>query len=132
MPFLAIGVGVAISQNLNQSRLAEAGRRGEGIVLIKSYDPENSKTYTVTYRFQAASGSPIQATSPVDGAQWDRLVERGPIPVTYLPDRPNVVRVAGEKADVLLPLIFAILGGVLSLIGGFVFTLGLRKARRRR
>ena len=130
VPFFIGGVYAAIHQKVEQKRLNESGQRAQGIVLTKSYSSGDSQTFSVTYRFVTETGSVVKTTASVAGPNWDALTEQGPIQVVYLPERTSVARVDGQATDRLLPVIFAIVGGILSLIGGFIFASGLRKARR--
>lgn len=131
-PFLCIGLGVAGSTYLRHQRLDEAGRATEGIVLTKSYsdDGDSSARHSVGYRFTAPGGRVLRGTADVDGATWDRLAERGPVRVTYLPSDPATHRIDGETRDWLLGGIFAVVGGIFTILGGFVFVRGLQVLRR--
>jgi uncharacterized protein DUF3592 len=129
-PFLVACVYTAMTDKLQQKQLIENGRRTHGIVLAKSYSPDSTQAFSVDYRFTASSGAVVKGTTQVTGDVWDRLVERGPIEVTYLPDRTAVARVQGHSRDTLLSLIFIIVGGILTLVGGFIFVVGVRNSRR--
>jgi len=59
-------------------------------------------------------------------------VEREPIRVTYLPDAPSSYRIEGQKDDWVLPVVFGILGSILTALGGFVFLRGLSQFQRSR
>ena len=129
-PFLVAAVYTAMTDKLQQKQLIENGLRTQGIVLSKSYSSDSSQAFSVDYRFTVQSGAVVKGTARVTGDVWDRLVERGPIEVTYLPDRTDVARVQGHSTDTLFSLVFLILGGVLTLAGGFIFVAGVRKSRR--
>jgi len=130
VPFFVAGVYAAIHQKIEQKRLNESGQRADGIVLTKSYSSGDSQTFSVTYRFLTDTGSIVKAKASIAGGVWDALAEQGPIEVTYLPQRPSAARVHGQTTDTLLSLIFTIVGGILTAIGGYIFASGLRKARR--
>lgn len=122
-PFLVAGIVVGISQGVDRKRLEESGRPVDGMVLVKTLGDSSR----VTYRFTAASGSVIRKEVTVSPAAWDQLVERGPIRVAYVPEHPATHRVQGQRSDTLLPLIFGIVGALLSAIGGGLLRYGLRK-----
>lgn len=73
----------------------------------------------------------MRGTAEVNAEDWDALEERGLIQVTYLPDTPQSHRVLGQsKAEVVLPLLFSVLGGILSSIGGVIVFNALGKRKR--
>ncbi len=131
VPFLAIGVGFTIHQSLTAKRLEREGQPAEGMVLVKEVRRDDSGyTFKVSFRFSLTGDGPLVGSAEVDEEAWDALEERGPIPVTYLPGNPRSHRVPGQKMEVLLPVIFGILGGILTVLGGMV-VLRTVSARRR-
>lgn len=131
VPFLAIGVGVAIGGARLSARLEREGRTVEGIVLAKEIrERDFEPVCRVDYRFVPPGGTPITASAEIDEATWDALVERGPIAITVLPGDPARHRAQGQGSAVFLPAVFAILGTILSSLGGMVL-LRARAARRR-
>ena len=66
----------------------------------------------------------------VSAGLWDRLIEREPVRVTYLPDRPRANRIEGVGTDWMLPGIFTLLGLVFVPMGGWIFAKGLGGVRR--
>jgi hypothetical protein len=72
----------------------------------------------------------VKAEATVGAALWDRLVERGPVHVTYLPDRPRTNRIEEQGADWALPLIFGGMGLLFVVLGGFVFFKGVSGIQR--
>jgi hypothetical protein len=72
----------------------------------------------------------VKNEAQVSAALWDRLVEREPVRVTYLPDRPDINRIDGADGDWMLPGIFGLLGLVFAGAGGVIFFKGVRGIRR--
>ena len=130
--FLGVGVGVGLYERGLAARLDAGGVRTEGVVLAKeiSAPRDRSVSYNVTFRFVDARGETIRGSAAVAAAAWDALVERGPIDVVYLPDRPQTYRVAGQsEADVVLVIVFALAGGVLTVVGGLIVGNAVRTRR---
>jgi hypothetical protein len=133
-PFLAFGIWIAIDGARRSARLEREGRAAEGIVLVKEVREEDSgPSFRISFRFSPPGQGPITREAEVSEEAWDALEERGPIAVTYLPENPRRHRVSGEKKEFLLPLIFGILGGVLTCLGGMVLlkAIAARRAEAR-
>lgn len=134
--FLVIGVGVGVGTMRTGARLEREGQVAEGMVLTKTISRQQDKrgrqstSYRVGYRFTALDGTVVTAETEVSGRLWDRLVEREPVMVTYLPSRPQTSRLEGQPNDWMLPGIFALVGVVLGGIGGFIFVRGVRGIMR--
>ncbi|HEV8712576.1 MAG TPA: DUF3592 domain-containing protein [Candidatus Binatia bacterium] len=134
-PFFSIGIYTAIQTANQQERFQQEGQVAQGMVLtksIKSNSKNSSPQYWVTYRFTTPDGQVMKGSAQVNVEAWDRLQERGPIQVTYVPHAPQSHRVEGQDSGWVLPLIFTILGSVFTLLGGFVFLKGLSQVRRTR
>jgi hypothetical protein len=102
------------------------------VVLTKDIGRSGDRTVrSVTYRFTTADDRTIDGTSDVGEAIWSSLTERGPVRIAYLPNRPSVNRVVGSSTLTLV-LIFSFVGGLLSIAGGTIATVALRKARVRK
>ncbi len=133
--WLLVGLGFAATSTYFlavERRFAREALVAEGIVLVKevhrSRDWRSSKTsYAVSYRFKDADGHDVEGLDQVDRDGWNRYVERGPIRVAFLPDRPRTNRVAGESNLGLLLMFFA-LGVVLSAVGGTIAFRTMRSA----
>jgi len=127
LPFLVVGVYVGIDTLRQQARFRSEAQVAEGMVLTKrlSRGSNKSTTYSVSFRFQAADGAVVTGDTEVSGALWDRLVEREPVRVTYLPARPRSHRLEDQGPDWLLPLVFAGLGLLFVPVGGWIFSRGL-------
>lgn len=130
-PFLIIGIYVGINTFRQQARFEREGQVTQGMVLTKwisrSRDSQGreSTSYRVSYRFSAPDGTVVQREAQVSGELWDRLVEREPVRVTYLPSDPEINRIEDETSAWMLPLIFTGLGLVFVPIGGVIFFKGL-------
>jgi hypothetical protein len=137
--FLVVGVSVGVYRSELNERLDKEGRTVDGTVLTKEIHTTSNKkgsrsgpSYRVEFRFVPREGEMVRGTADLTVEEWDLLEERGPIQVTYLPERPESYRVAGQSHDVLLPVIFGIVGGVIGSIGGFIVfnAVGTRKRER--
>ncbi len=138
IPFLCVGIWLG-GKAADQKRLDKEGQTVQGIVLSKtartsssSRSSSSTTSYYVTYRFQTPAGQIVRGASSTSHATWDRLVERGPVEVTYLSDAPEVSRVDRDTEGILLFLIFTGLGGLALLIGIVLFPVGLRQAHTAR
>lgn len=137
-PFLVIGLYVGSQHLVVSKRLDAEGRTIEGMVLTKEIRTSSSSggrrrtapAYRVTFRFVAPNGL-ITGDAEVSAETWDTLVEREPIRVTYLPDNPQHYRVEGQVGGWMLPIIFTVLGGVFTGVGGVLFFRGLGQLRTR-
>jgi hypothetical protein len=125
IPFFVIGVATAWEER----RYTTEGVVVEGIVLSKDLrrSRNDNRTYAVRYRFITRDGQEAEGRADVALAAWERLAERGPVPIVYLPGRPTSSRVVGES-QWWLPIIFLFVGGTLTLIGGSVVVRALRLA----
>lgn len=126
-PFLIIGIYVGIDTMRQQARFRDEAQITQGMVLTKSIrSRKDNKTYWVGYRFSAPDGTVVKGEAKVSEELWDRLVEREPVQVTYLPSDPRGHRIEGEGPDWMLPLIFTVLGLVFVPLGGGIFLKGVR------
>ncbi len=130
-PFLIIGIYVGVDTIRQHGRFTSEAQVAEGVVLTKRISRSNDSTsYWVGYRFSAPDGTVVKTEAKVSGALWDRLVEREPVQVMYLPNDVRRHRIEGEGPDWVLPGIFVILGVVLVPLGGWIFLKGLRGVLR--
>lgn len=131
LPFLIIGVYLGVDALHMQQRFERDAVPAEGTVLTKTIrSNKDSRSYWVGYRFRAADGTAVQNELQVDAQTWNRLTERGPVRVSYLPDRPDLNRIDGAESGWLLALIFTGLGLFFVPIGGWIFLKGLRTVVR--
>ena len=127
LPFVLLA-GYFIVQ---ERQLATTGRVVDAIVLTKDISRSgDTKHRSVRYRFTTAEGRTIEGKSEVEESIWSSLTERGPVRVAYLPNRPSVNRVLGSSELTML-LIFSFVGCLLSIAGGTIVTVALRRARLR-
>jgi hypothetical protein len=116
---------------LQERQLATTGRVVDAMVLTKDMTRSGDARHrSVRYRFTTAEGRTIEGESEVRESVWSPLTERGPVPVAYLPNRPSVNRVVGSSELTML-LIFSFVGCLLSIAGGTIVTVAVRKARLR-
>jgi Protein of unknown function (DUF3592) len=136
VPFLIVGIYIGVDTIRQQARFEREGQIAEGMVLTKRISRRSdrqarqSTSYWVGYRFTAPDGRVLKSEAQVSGGLWDRLVEREPVRVTYLPDRPERNRIEGTGADWMLPGIFTLLGFFFAGAGGLIFFKGVRGIRR--
>jgi hypothetical protein len=138
--FLAVAMAIGVNGARLDARFAAQGRTVEGVVLGKeivssssSSSSSSSPSYRVTFRFTGERGETLRGTADVEAEAWDALIERGPIAVTYLPERPQAYRVAGQRqTERVLSLVFGGVGAALAIVGGFVLFTALRNRRRER
>jgi hypothetical protein len=131
-PFVVAGIWVGIDTARQQQRYATQAQVAEGMVLTKRIrrGSKESTSYWVGYRFTAPDGGVVRAEKEISGALWDRLVEREPIRITYLPGRPEVHRLEDQGPDWVMPLAFTAIGSLFAGLGGFIFLRGLRSILR--
>lgn len=136
-PFLILGIYVGVDTLRQQERFKNEAQVAEGMVLNKwisvqtsSQQRRETKSYWVDYRFSAPDGAVVKGEAQVSRGLWDRLVEREPVRVTFLPGDPRSNRIEGESPAWMVPLIFTGLGLVFAPIGGFIFFKGVAGIRR--
>ena len=130
--FLLIGGGIGLERRAGAARLDEEGMTTDGIVLTKARQSsdDSANADSVTFRFIDARGATVHGSASLDPVAWDALVERGPIRVVYLPERPDVHRVPGQRSgEAVLAFVFPLVGLVLAALGAFVL-LNARRIRR--
>ena len=135
MPFLIIGIYTATQTVTQQERFQKEGQSTQGMVLTKALQggkKSSDSSYRITFRFTTADGKVMNGSASVSPELWDELEERRPVQVTYLPNKPQSNRVDGKKIDWMLPIVFAIIGGIFTSLGGFVLIKALRQIGRSR
>ncbi len=137
LSFLIIGgaIGLRLDGGALDAQLQAQGTRAEGVVLAKQIvSPNDSERYRVTFRFEDARGAVVRGSADLDPAAWDALLERGPIEVLYLQDRPETYRVPGQTRDddAVLAFVLPFIGAAIGAIGGALVVIALRTRRVRR
>jgi hypothetical protein len=128
-PFLILGIYIGIDSLRQQERFKNEAQVAEGMVLTKriNRNKDNTSTsYWVGYRFSASDGTTVRNEVQVSEGLWDRLVEREPVRVSYLPGRPQANRIEGEGPRWIVPGVFALIGLVFAGGGGLIFSKGMR------
>ena len=113
----------------------KGGARVQGIVLQKTYSQgtrstggrggSSSKHY-VSYRFTTKEGRTIEGRYDVLPGTWQKLKERDPVTVEYLPDSPDTNRIPEQRARSLTWTIMAL---VLLVASGVLFIISRRPRR---
>ncbi len=126
---LLVGLYASYRAYGDAERLAQEGHAAEGIVLekkIETHQPTGARgggtthSYSVVYRFTTANGQTITDEARVDRATWDRLVERSPVSIIYVPAAPGINALAGQEPEWVWVLIAPALGLIFCALGGFV------------
>ena len=78
--------------------------------------------YVVHYRFEKVSGS-----ASIDESLWRRLSPGDQLEARYLPADPSVHRVETQQRDLVLPVVFGLIGALFAPLG---FALARREAPR--
>jgi hypothetical protein len=139
LPLLVAGVAWSWAQRAEDHLFSAQSLPVEGTLLDKSVvrrqtsvgnRPSGTYTYyRVTYRY-TSDGQEIAGTSNVAGDAWDRLKERGPIAVRYVPGRPWLHRLDGESGEWTGPIVLLSLGGIGMLASAFAGIRGWPRWRR--
>ena len=132
---LLVGIYATYRAYGNAERLAQEGQIAEGFILEKRIevhpatgraDAGSREDYSLVYRFTTADGQAIAHEAKVDRATWDRLVERSPVSIIYVPGAPGINALAGQEPEWVWMLILPSLGLIFCALGGFVL-IRLRK-----
>ena len=127
--FLLVGIYATYRAYGNAERLAQEGQIAEGFILEKRIevhpatgraDAGSREDYSLVYRFTTADGQAIAHEAKVDRATWDRLVERSPVSIIYVPGAPGINALAGQEPEWVWVLIAPSLGLIFCALGGFV------------
>lgn len=127
LPFLIIGLYTGNQRISADRRLAAEGRTVDGIVLTKAItyssssnsNRSSSPTFRVRFRFRTTEGL-VSDDAEVSQETWERLIEREPIQVTYVPDAPHYHRVEGQTGGWIMPTVMTVIGGIFSGLGAFI------------
>jgi len=123
--FLFAGLYATYRAHGDAARLAHEGQVAEGIVIerkIETYQANgrSREDYHLVYRFTTADGQTLTDEAGVDRATWDRLVERSPVRISYVPGAPDINALVGHEPEWVFALIVPAIGFVLTTLGGFV------------
>lgn len=118
LAFLTIGVRASLEEHVYNSQGLEVQAVVLDKILVRANRQDNARAqYLVTYRFISATGEEIDATADVPVEEWERLEPGQTFPVTYLPDKVDSSRPPGGD-EWIAALVFSIIGGVFTLLGG--------------
>lgn len=123
--FLILGLTlltIGIRTSLGVHAYGTRGLDVQAVVLDKTVVRANRQDiprtqYLLIYRFTDARGQEITGTADVPVEEWERLEPGERLAVTYLPEDPDSGRFAGGD-EWIAALVFSIVGGVFSLLGG--------------
>lgn len=117
------GVALYLWSAVEERQLAAEGRTARAELLRKDIIADRASGsivrpgYRVHYRFTPEQGSPISASAEIDEALWRRLSPTDPLEVRYLGEDPAVHRVESQQRDVVLPIVFGLIGAVFAPLG---------------
>jgi hypothetical protein len=131
---LVVGLYATYRAYDNAGRLAHEGQIAEGIVLERKIETSQASNvtgggcahcrpmtfYRLVYRFTTADGQTFTDEAGVDQAAWDRLIERSPVRIIYVPGAPGINALAGHEPKWAFVLIAPSLGLIFGALGGFV------------
>jgi hypothetical protein len=125
---LLVGLYATYHAYGDAERLSQEGQVAEGIVLERKIETHQgagrnagpTQSYSLVYRFTTADGQTFTAEVGVDRATWNRLVERSPVRILYVPGAPGINALAGHEPVWVFALIAPLVGLILSALGGFV------------
>jgi len=124
VPFLAGGLYAGWHELTLDERLERAGVVARGMVVSKELrrsSSDSEPSHKVKFRFDAPDGAAVKGEAVVDAQTWDSLREREPVTVRFLPDSPRQHRIPGQQSELwILATIFVGLGGLITVLGGFV------------
>lgn len=112
------GVALYLWSAVEERQLAAEGRTARAELLRKDIVADRTSgsqvrpVFRVHYRFERVS-----ASAQIGEALWRRLSPGDPIEVTYLPSDPSVHRVEAQQRDIVLPLVFGLIGLVFAPLG---------------
>lgn len=116
--FLTIGIRASLEEHAYKTQGLDAQAVVLDKTLVRANRQDNARTqYLVTYRFTSANGEESDGTADVPVEEWERLEPGQAFPVKYLPDKANSSRVPNGN-EWIAALVFSIIGGVFTLLGG--------------
>jgi hypothetical protein len=100
-----------------EGRTARAELLRKDIVADRASGSIVRPEYRVHYRFTPEQGSPVSASARIDAALWRRVHPGDSIEVLYLASDPSIQRVEGEEREIVLPLVFGLIGVLFAPLG---------------
>jgi Protein of unknown function (DUF3592) len=126
--FVTVGTWSLVSA----SSFFAGAERADGLVVDVRMvnDADGGRTWYPVVLFRTAGGQRVQFESSSGGGPDS--YERGDrVPVAYDPDTPRDARLATFTGRYAFPGVFLLLGGVATLVGGTVLTIGVRASMTR-
>ncbi len=117
------GVALYLWIDPEERQLAAEGRAARAELLRKDIVADRTSGsivrpgYRVHYRFAPEPGSPVSASARIDETLWRRVHPGDPLEVLYLASDHAVNRVEGQERDIVLPLVFGLIGAVFAPLG---------------
>lgn len=117
------GVALYLWSALEERQLAAEGRTARAELVRKDIVADRASGsivrpgYRVHYRFAPEQSSPVSASAQIDEALWRRLSPGDPLEVRYLSEDPAVHRVESQQRDIVLPIVFGLIGVLFALLG---------------
>ena len=117
------GVALYLWSAVEERHLAAEGRAARAELLRKDIVADRASGsivrpgYRVHYRFAPEQGSAVSASAEIDEALWRRLGPADPLEVRYLSEDPAVHRVESQQRDIVLPIVFGLIGVVFAPLG---------------
>jgi len=110
------GAALYLWSAVEERQLADEGRFARAELLRKDIVADRASgsivrpEYRVHYRFTPEQGSPVSESARIDEALWRRVHPGDPIEVVYLPSDPSVHRLENQEREIVLPLVFGLIG----------------------
>ena len=127
LPFVLAGLFLVFTD----WQFAREARPTQGMVLTKdirtSGRKSRTKHYEATYRF-TAGGAEVEGRDELPRETWERLREREPVGVRYLPQRPSSSHLSDYSPGFRNALV-GLLGAVFAVVGGRILMRSIRHAR---
>jgi Protein of unknown function (DUF3592) len=125
--FLFLGglfLSIAGGSLLKSARYNQQGVQAEAVATGKTLrraTPTTSTTYEVKYRFTLPGESESVRSESVPVHVWENAEPGSSLPIEYIPDQDDSVRVVADRPGRTQMLTFLAIGGVLVLGGLFAF-----------
>ena len=122
--FGAVFLYLAVRDATRQTEYQKKGVVVDAVVVSKSIrraarEGNTSTKYDIAYRFRTDDGRTIEGIDAVGVDEWERLEPGRSFKITYLPGAPESSRAEGS-GGMGSPLVMAIVGSGLALVGGII------------